>query len=220
MRIACPECNAAYDVPATRLGPGRPVRCARCGAVWTPVATEDAEPPIPASFEPGPRTAAPDAAPAATAPPESAVPGPGAFEPKGRPAIDIPPAVPVSVPGVAVPGPIMIEPVMPEPALGPDSGEPAFDDVPDPMNGAMGGLTGSLAGGLAGPMGGAMGPPAVRLRPPRPARKRKGVPVMVGWLLTGFVLFVLVFLAVVRRDAVMAAWPPSERAYRLVGLGG
>ena len=46
MRIACPDCGAAYDVPADRVPPGRGVRCAKCGVVWTPVATVDAEPAI------------------------------------------------------------------------------------------------------------------------------------------------------------------------------
>ena len=38
MRIACPSCSAAYDLPEEQLAAGRAVRCARCGAKWTPVA--------------------------------------------------------------------------------------------------------------------------------------------------------------------------------------
>ena len=38
MRIVCPSCDAAYEVPNARLIPGQPVRCARCGSSWTPVA--------------------------------------------------------------------------------------------------------------------------------------------------------------------------------------
>ena len=60
MRISCPECNAAYDVPATQLAPGRPARCARCGAVWAPVAREDARPPIPAILTPPPPLSTPE----------------------------------------------------------------------------------------------------------------------------------------------------------------
>jgi predicted Zn finger-like uncharacterized protein len=37
MRLACPECAAEYEVPADRLKPGKPVRCARCGNKWSPV---------------------------------------------------------------------------------------------------------------------------------------------------------------------------------------
>lgn len=39
MRITCPSCSAAYDVPDSLVTPGRIVRCARCGGEWTPVAT-------------------------------------------------------------------------------------------------------------------------------------------------------------------------------------
>src|SRR3974390_1113749 len=36
MRIDCPSCQAAYDVPDRLLSAGRTVRCARCGGEWTP----------------------------------------------------------------------------------------------------------------------------------------------------------------------------------------
>ena len=47
MRIECPACEARYEVPDTRLAPGRPVRCARCGRDWTPLAASPAVPPSP-----------------------------------------------------------------------------------------------------------------------------------------------------------------------------
>jgi predicted Zn finger-like uncharacterized protein len=34
MLIACPNCHAQYEVPASRLPPRRMVRCARCGNKW------------------------------------------------------------------------------------------------------------------------------------------------------------------------------------------
>ena len=34
MRIACPSCAAEYDVPESRVKPGKMVRCARCGGEW------------------------------------------------------------------------------------------------------------------------------------------------------------------------------------------
>lgn len=37
MRIECPSCSAIYDLPEQQLVAGRPVRCARCSASWTPV---------------------------------------------------------------------------------------------------------------------------------------------------------------------------------------
>ncbi len=36
MRIVCPACETAYDVPETVLAPGRAVRCARCRSEWVP----------------------------------------------------------------------------------------------------------------------------------------------------------------------------------------
>jgi predicted Zn finger-like uncharacterized protein len=45
MRIICPACETAYDVPDSALAPGRVLRCARCRAEWAPVAAaEVAEP--------------------------------------------------------------------------------------------------------------------------------------------------------------------------------
>jgi predicted Zn finger-like uncharacterized protein len=45
MRIACPACDAAYDVPDAMLAGGkRVVRCARCGNEWSPMATTTAPP--------------------------------------------------------------------------------------------------------------------------------------------------------------------------------
>lgn len=37
MRIVCPSCSAAYDVPDSLVTAGRVVRCARCGGDWSPV---------------------------------------------------------------------------------------------------------------------------------------------------------------------------------------
>jgi predicted Zn finger-like uncharacterized protein len=34
MKITCPECSAAYDVPLSLATPGRRMRCANCGHVW------------------------------------------------------------------------------------------------------------------------------------------------------------------------------------------
>ena len=41
MRIVCPSCSAAFEVPETRLAPGQVVRCARCSADWTPLAVPE-----------------------------------------------------------------------------------------------------------------------------------------------------------------------------------
>lgn len=49
MRIVCPSCAAAYDVPDARVIPGQPVGCARCGTNWKPVAAAQ---PAPKPFGP------------------------------------------------------------------------------------------------------------------------------------------------------------------------
>lgn len=167
MRIACPECNAVYDVPPTQLAPGRPARCARCGAVWTPVATEDARPPIPAAVV-EPRR------------PTPATPAPAVLL---QPGSDL---------TVAEHDPDAGHLVPPLP-------EPGFDDVADPVQAAP-------------PVA---EPPSAE---PPATRRRKGVPVLVGWVLTAAVLVVLGALAVSQGEAIVAAWPPAERAYRAVGL--
>jgi len=37
MRIVCPSCTAAYEVPDSLVTAGRAVRCARCGEEWVPL---------------------------------------------------------------------------------------------------------------------------------------------------------------------------------------
>jgi predicted Zn finger-like uncharacterized protein len=64
MRLVCPSCSVAYEVPDSLVPAGRPVRCARCGGEWTPVATaevplepepEPEQEPPPPPREPAPR---------------------------------------------------------------------------------------------------------------------------------------------------------------------
>jgi predicted Zn finger-like uncharacterized protein len=47
MRIACPSCATTYEVPETRLGPGKVVRCTRCGGEWVPIPEPSEAPPPP-----------------------------------------------------------------------------------------------------------------------------------------------------------------------------
>lgn len=56
MRITCPSCEAAYEVPLDRLAPGRGVRCVKCGTVWQPV-PELPEEPVAAAPAPEPPVA-------------------------------------------------------------------------------------------------------------------------------------------------------------------
>lgn len=54
MRMVCPACSAAYEVPESLLTAGRAVRCARCAHQWTPLAAPPepieptVQPPLPA----------------------------------------------------------------------------------------------------------------------------------------------------------------------------
>lgn len=44
MRIVCPTCDAAYQVPDSALAARKTVKCARCGNSWAPLG--DDEPPV------------------------------------------------------------------------------------------------------------------------------------------------------------------------------
>jgi len=73
MRLVCPHCDTAYDVPPALLAGRRAVRCARCTGEWmesggVAVAVEDA--PV-TEAEPTPLVAE-------TAPPRRAIRSPGA----------------------------------------------------------------------------------------------------------------------------------------------
>ena len=46
MRIACPNCEATYEVPDALISAGRRLRCAKCGHEW-PVGPAAAVPPAP-----------------------------------------------------------------------------------------------------------------------------------------------------------------------------
>jgi predicted Zn finger-like uncharacterized protein len=82
MRIACPSCSVAYDVPDSLLKAGRVVRCAGCGGEWTPVEARAEPEPVP---PPEPPPSAPEPPPAVPAqpPPDRAPP---VAEPAPRPA--------------------------------------------------------------------------------------------------------------------------------------
>ena len=88
MRIVCPSCQAAYEVPEKLLGDApRKVSCARCGNTWVP--TPSPPPPVEAA-----------AAPAVEAPASKPHDPP---EPAG-PELGLPPPPPV----LAEPAPPMV----------------------------------------------------------------------------------------------------------------
>jgi predicted Zn finger-like uncharacterized protein len=125
MRIVCPACETAYDVPDGVLVPGRALRCARCRSEWLPVSA----PPPDIEAAPIPDTASVNE-----------------------------PAVPPPTPSLRI--------------------EPASEG----------------------------------LRPPGPR-----VAVIAGWLLSLLLLVGLGYAAVTWRQPIEQAWPPSTRAYTLLG---
>jgi predicted Zn finger-like uncharacterized protein len=88
MRIACPSCQAEYDVPDTLLAGRNAVRCARCGEEWKPAAAA-----------PHDAAAEPEAALPATVAPAELIPEPApeaalAPEEQAAPALFVPPREP------------------------------------------------------------------------------------------------------------------------------
>lgn len=79
MRIACPSCDATYDVPDQMLGSGRKLRCSKCGHQWIPAPTVAAA--ASAAPRPAPAGAAPPPAPA----PAASASAPPLPEPEVRP---------------------------------------------------------------------------------------------------------------------------------------
>lgn len=153
MRIDCPSCHAAYQVPPERLASARAVKCARCGETWTAVPVE---------------------APAAIDPPPAAGPLP-------EPAI-------------------REEPQRETTELEP----PASTDRP--MLGDR--LWGDALPDQVGPQISLQSSPTRRI----------SIPLMAAWVLSLVVLIAIGWTAIDHRAAIMAAWPPSTRAYAAVGL--
>ncbi|MBR0669063.1 hypothetical protein GXW71_32235 [Roseomonas hellenica] len=60
-------------------------------------------------------------------------------------------------------------------------------------------------------------PPPAEPAPPPPAPVRR-TGLLVAWLVTVAVIVGTVVGVVTRRDDLVRAWPPAERAYRAVGL--
>jgi len=138
MRIICPACETAYDVPDQVVSPGRALRCARCRSEWVAVEPEAEIPPFP-RFRSEENTATPG-------------------YPDGPPERD-----PVGTP--PLPGHVNVEPL------------PAMAE----------------AGGAR-------------------------AAVIAGWLLSLVLLVTSAAAAVAWRQPIEKSWPPSVRAYALLGL--
>jgi predicted Zn finger-like uncharacterized protein len=95
MRIVCPTCSAAYDVPDSLVTAGRSVRCARCGGDWTPVeiAAPEPSPPLEPTVAPAEEpvpVAEPPAAPVVATARPSAMDRLAAHADLPRPSVRLP----------------------------------------------------------------------------------------------------------------------------------
>jgi predicted Zn finger-like uncharacterized protein len=192
MRIVCPSCSAAYEIPDGMLAAGQAVRCARCGEQWQPV---DAGAPVAAAPVTSPP---PDAAPARPAVPEPADPASLAAPTLARPGPSIQPRLP---PRSAPPRPAPPRPAPPRPAVPawPREGREARQ-MPEERENEWGALA------------------IDRLMGERPPPRRGGLGLQLAWVLSVVVIVAALVAAYAWRDAVMTAWPASARLYAALGL--
>ncbi len=212
MRIICPTCDAAYELPPDRVRPGRSVRCARCSAQWTPVPAVaamagalSAAPPL-VDTPPPPMPELPPPAPEAILEPpepvraEPSQPEPSHPEPSHpEPLPEEPPPAPREPPQ------LRIVPSEPPP-------EPVFKPLVAPEHAPQRAAPPVIA---AEP-----GPPllaAIAAEPPPPPRGR--LPALaLAWVATLVTVALLLAATYAFRPQIVRAWPPSERAYDAVGL--
>jgi len=109
MRIVCPSCQAAYEVPETllRAEPGaapRKVKCARCAHAWAPeVPPPEVTPVAEAIAAPAPARPAALAAPAPAAPPDEPPPPAPPPAPESAPVAALVPAAAPALEHMAAP---------------------------------------------------------------------------------------------------------------------
>lgn len=196
MRIACPSCSAAYEVPESLLASGpRLLRCARCGHQF-----QASMPAAPAAAPAAPAQAAP--APAAPSPVAGAVPvAPAPSGPAIRPEPALAPEPP---PEPLRPGPA-------EPRAAPQELPPplaADSDRPPPTRG----LSRHSPMDPPLPRRGTMSLDFEDEKPRSPAV------LAAAWLLSLVVLGAAAWAGWHYREAVMQAWPPAIRLYQALGI--
>lgn len=205
MRIVCPGCEAAYEVPEAMLSPGRTVRCARCGRGWIPLPEQG-------------RAVSPEEDPLAEPPagqlpteagdPDTAVvAGPAEARPEGCGPLEEP-AGDGSIHAAEAPAPDL-----PAMALEADHATTPKEPLSHPVEREHG-----------------FPPAETRERPPREgivvppraappvARPERGPSLTLAWTLSVLLLLAVVAALLVWRGEVAAAWPPSQWLYRALGL--
>lgn len=221
MRIVCPGCSAAYEVPADLVA-GRPlVRCVQCDEEWHP---EPSDMP-PTLIHPGlihPRLTHDNAdewlAPvpgATTAVAERARPAIGSLQRKAPAPTGAPSGAPSGAPLGTTPTPAAAAPQaasVPEPALAevgaavaPEHSAPVIDD-PSPAI--------RVARQLS----------AADLVEATPRHRRvvaavvRNLAPVAGWAFSLGILLALGWMVIEHRSRIMQAWPPSERLFGWLGL--
>lgn len=211
MRIVCPGCEAAYEVPEAMLSPGRTVRCARCGRDWLPLpeqgqAAAVVEEDIPAAppVEPPARELAAEA----QDPVMAMAAEPGGPRPEGgdAPAEESPGDGPIHATGAP-------HPDRPASAL---EADPALALEEPPPRPAPQEHASALAEEWERP------PREGIVVPPRPVppvtRPEPGPSLVLAWTLSILVLLAVVAALLIWREEIAIAWPPSQWFYRALGL--
>ncbi len=194
MRITCPSCQAAYDVPASVLAARRMLRCAKCAMNFVPTVEGDTIA-MPAP-EPEPRAV-------------SSAPMPPTQDQEAlrRQVVATPPNDPAPPPR------------LPEPELArtPDDARamPAERDLADspPRPDAPLRTRENPAANLFVPR-----EPDLDLDLPEPPRRTPAAVVATLWVLSLALLGGLGWGFVSYRQPIMQAWPPSARLYAALGL--
>jgi predicted Zn finger-like uncharacterized protein len=206
MRIVCPGCEAAYEVPEAMLSPGRTVRCARCGRDWVPWPEQDqaaaalAEEELPAAPPVGPPSGEPLAETRDPAMAMAAGPGPEGGEAAEETAGD----GPIHAPGVPHPD---------RPATAPEA-DPAPEE-PLPRPAPQEHAPPPVEEWERLPREGI----AVPRRPVPPVtRPETGPSLVLAWTLSILVLLAVAAALLVWREEIAVAWPPSQWLYRALGL--
>jgi len=192
MKIVCPSCEAAYEVPEVVLTSRRKMRCARCAHDWVPGAAMAAPA---AASEPVP-------SPPVVAPSPAEVPAMAAAPPEPDPA-------PVHAEEVAAAHEPLVEAdvaIKDEPDIEPPQDLRQYlvvrPDTPVVM------FPDEIVPPRASPI-----PPKILVVPPA----AEGQP-WLAWGASIGLLVVLIAAAVLFRGPVMKIWPPSVRVYTALGL--
>jgi predicted Zn finger-like uncharacterized protein len=202
MRIVCPFCSAAYDVPEGLLTGTSSVRCARCTREWQPAAPVAASVAVPVPPPaPKPRVVVPPPPPPAPPPePRVAAPPPRAPAPKPPPA---------PAPDTAV----RRRPALAEAAVA----EAPFVDVPAATARRREALAfrprtverRSVSGGALA---------IDRLMAPQ-EKPPASLALRLAWIGSIVLILAVLIAAVVWRADVMTLWPASGHLFSALGLG-